>query len=245
MKCDFLIKQATIINEGKKWEGHVYLLNDKIHKIASSLVPELEPEKTIEAKGKWLFPGIIDGQVHFRDPGLTHKADLRTETRAAVAGGVTSFFEMPNTKPNTLSLELVEEKNTIAKQKALANYCFMLGVNAENVDEIIKLDTAKLPAITDDGLYFSGAGNILADSPEVMAKIFRGVDTILAIHSELEEVIEKNEAEYRAKYGEDVPVKYHPIIRSAEGCYQSTKRAIEVAKENDGRLHILHLSTAR
>jgi dihydroorotase len=240
-----IIKNALIVNEGTQRKGHVRIKDDRIDAIRyDQPFNEDNAKRVIDANGKALFPGIIDGQVHFRDPGLTHKADLNSESKAAVAGGVTSFFDMPNTKPNTLTMAEVEEKNRIASEKSVANYFFPLGVSADNVDEVVKLDTSKMPMITDDGLYFSGKGNIVADSPETLDKIFSGTDTMLAIHSELEEIIEKNENEYREKYGEDVPVKYHPIIRSAEGCYASTKRAIELARKHDARLHILHLSTA-
>lgn len=239
-----IIKNAVIINEGSAKKGSLRIEQDIIKAISyDEAIDETGADDVIDAKGKTLLPGVIDGQVHFRDPGLTHKADLNSESKAAVAGGVTSFFDMPNTKPNVLSMKEVDEKNKIASVKSVANYFFPLGVSADNADEVVKLDTSKMPMITDDGLYFSGAGNIIADSPETLEKIFAGTDTILAIHSELEEMIIKNEAKYKEKYGEDVPVKYHPIIRSAEGCYASTKRAIELANKHDAQLHILHLST--
>lgn len=239
-----IIKNALIVNEGTTQKGSVKICNDIIEEINFNNDMDINgAHNVIDADGKVLMPGVIDGQVHFRDPGLTHKADLNSESKAAVAGGVTSFFDMPNTKPNVLSLNEVEEKNKIAAQKSVANYFFPLGVSADNADEVIKLDTSKMPMITDDGLYFSGAGNIIADSPETLEKIFAGTDTMLAIHSELEEIIIKNEAKFKEQYGEDVPVKYHPIIRSAEGCYASTKRAIELANKHNARLHILHLST--
>ena len=197
----------------------------------------------IDGTGKHLFSGIIDGQVHFRDPGLTHKGDLYTESKAAIAGGVTSFIDMPNTVPNILTVENLEEKYEIAATKSLANYSFFLGVNGDNIDEIVKTDTTKFIGISDDGLYFTKKGNLLADNPETMEKLFANCNSIIAIHSEKEAIVEKNEQAFREKYGNDIPAKFHPIIRSTEGCYEATKRAIELAKKHRARLHILHLTT--
>ncbi|MEM9052555.1 MAG: dihydroorotase, partial [Bacteroidota bacterium] len=206
---------------------------------------EVDGAAEIDATGKILFPGVIDGQVHFRDPGLTHKADLYTESKAAIAGGTTSFIDMPNTVPNVLSMELLEQKYEIANGKSLANYGFWLGVNADNLDEVLATDVSGLLAVSDDGLYFTKKGNLLADSPEIMEKLFANCPAIITIHSEREEIIEQNEEKYRAEYGDDVPVKFHPIIRSVEACYSSTERAIGIAKKHGTRLHILHLSTAK
>ncbi|NBC24079.1 MAG: dihydroorotase, partial [Bacteroidetes bacterium] len=177
------------------------------------------------------------------DPGLTHKADLYTESKAAIAGGVTSFIDMPNTQPNTLTLELLNEKYTRAGEKSLANFGFLLGVNSDNIDEVIQIDTRNLLAITDDGLYFSKKGNILADNPAILEKLFAHTRAIIAIHSEKEEIVEKNEEVFRQKYGDNVPVKYHPVIRSEEACYEASERAIALAKKHKARLHILHLTT--
>ncbi|WP_242617366.1 amidohydrolase family protein [Cecembia calidifontis] len=161
-----------------------------------------------------LFPGIIDGQVHFREPGLTHKGDLYTESKAAIAGGVTSFIDMPNTLPNVLTIDILNEKYQIASKKSLANFGFLLGVNGDNLDEIIKLETSKLLGVSDDGLYFTKKGNLLADNPETMEKLFANCKSIIAIHSEKEQIVEENENIYREKYGENVPIEFHPIIRS-------------------------------
>ena len=191
-----------------------------------------------------LLPGIIDGQVHFREPGFTHKADMNSESKAALAGGVTSFIDMPNTNPNVLSMEVLEEKYRIAATKSLANYGFFLGVNESNMDEVLKLDTSGLLAVSDDGLYFSDRGNILADKPEMLEKLLANCEAIVAIHSEQESEVVKNEEIYREKYGEDVPVKFHPIIRSEKACYEATKNAVALAKKHNARLHILHLTTA-
>jgi dihydroorotase len=204
----------------------------------------LQGVQTIDATGKYLLPGIIDGQVHFRDPGLTHKADISSESKAAVAGGVTSFIDMPNTVPNVLSLEILEEKYVIAAQKSLANYAFLLGVNGENLDYVCGIDTSKLLAVTDDGLYFTKKGNLLADNPETLERLFSGCDAIIAIHSEKEAIIEANEEVFRAKYGENVPVSCHPLIRNEQACYEATEQAIKLAEKYNARLHILHLSTA-
>ncbi|MFT6802994.1 MAG: dihydroorotase, partial [Salibacteraceae bacterium] len=241
MKQNILIKNSTIVNEGKSFVADVLLSGGLIQLIGTI---DSEPNyKVIDGTGKHLFPGIIDGQVHFRDPGLTHKGDLNTESKAAIAGGVTSFIDMPNTVPNILTVESLNEKYEIASKKSLANYSFFLGVNGDNIDDVIKMDTSKFIGVSDDGLYFTKKGNLLADSPDTMEKLFASCKSIIAIHSEKEEIVEANEQAFREKYGEEIPVKFHPIIRSAEGCYEATKRAIELAKKHNARLHILHLTT--
>jgi dihydroorotase len=238
-----IIRNAQIVNEGKVIQADILIDGEVIAKIGE--IGQVEGSTEIDATGKVLFPGVIDGQVHFRDPGLTHKADLYTESRAAVAGGTTSFIDMPNTVPNVLNMELLEEKYEIAKGKSLANYGFWLGVNADNLDEVLATDVSELLAVSDDGLYFTKKGNLLADSPEIMEKLFANCPAIITIHSEREEIIEQNEEKYRAEYGDDVPVEFHPVIRSVEACYSSTVRALEIAKKHNTRLHILHLSTAK
>jgi dihydroorotase len=241
MNQKILIKNSTIVNEGKSFVADVLLSNELIQQIGNI---EIKPDyKVIDGTGKHLFPGIIDGQVHFRDPGLTHKGDLYTESKAAIAGGVTSFIDMPNTVPNILSIEDLREKYEIASKKSLANYSFFLGVNGDNIDEVIKMDTSQFIGISDDGLYFTKKGNLLADSPDTMEKLFANCKSIIAIHSEKEEIVEANEKAFREKYGDHIPAKFHPIIRSTKGCYEATKRAIELAKKHDARLHILHLTT--
>lgn len=239
-----LIQNCTIVNEGRLQKGDVLIQGDRIAAVGE--VEVKDADQIIDASGLYLFPGIIDGQVHFRDPGLTHKADLHSESRAAVAGGVTSFIDMPNTRPNTLSRAILEEKVQLASAKSLANYGFFLGVNESNMDEVIQMDTSDLLAVSDDGLYFSDRGNILADRPEMLEKLFRhSGETIVAIHSEKESTVVENEERFRKEYGEDVPVKFHPIIRSEAACYEATERAIELAKKHNARLHILHLTTAK
>jgi dihydroorotase len=238
----FLIKNISIINEGQIIVADLLIAGGLIEKIGQIDVDA--PTRVIDGTNKFLFPGIIDGQVHFREPGLTHKGDLYTESKAAIAGGVTSFIDMPNTQPNVLSLEILDEKYQIAARQSLANYGFFLGVNGDNLDEVIQLDTSKLLGVSDDGLYFTKKGNLLADNPETMEKLFAHCKSVIAIHSEKEAIIEENENIYREKYGEDVPVEYHPLIRSERACYEATKRAIDLANKHGARLHILHLSTA-
>tara|TARA_R110002012_G_scaffold283090_1_gene473054 strand:+ start:2067 stop:3413 length:1347 start_codon:yes stop_codon:yes gene_type:complete len=241
MNQNILIKNSTIVNEGELFISDVLISNGNIHQIGNIAI---KPNyKVIDGTGKHLFPGIIDGQVHFRDPGLTHKGDLYSESKAAIAGGVTSFIDMPNTVPNILNVESLNEKYEIASKKSLANYSFFLGVNGDNIDEVIKMDTSQFIGISDDGLYFTKKGNLLADSPEKMEKLFANCKSIIAIHSEKEEVVEANEQVFREKFGENIPAKYHPIIRSTEGCYEATKRAIYLARKHNARLHILHLTT--
>ncbi len=242
MSDRMIIQQCLLVNEGKIEKKDVLIEHGRIAKIDDSIT--LAGAQTIDATGKYLFPGIIDGQVHFRDPGLTHKADISSESKAAVAGGVTSFIDMPNTVPNVLSLDILEEKYAIAAQKSLANYAFLLGVNGENLDYVCGIDTSKLLAVTDDGLYFTKKGNLLADNPETLERLFSGCNAIIAIHSEKEAIIEANEETFRAKYGEDVPVSCHPQIRNEQACYEATEQAIKLAEKYNARLHILHLSTA-
>ncbi len=241
MKKSILIKNISIVNEGKISVADLLIENGIIEKIGQLNVPS--NTVIIDGTGKYLLPGIIDGQVHFREPGLTHKGDIYTESKSAIAGGVTSFIDMPNTFPNTLSIELLNEKYKIASEKSLANFGFFLGVNGDNLDEIIKLDTAKLLGISDDGLYFTKKGNLLADNPEIMEKLFANCKSIIAIHSEKEQIIEENEKHYKEIFGENIPMEYHPIIRSEKACYEATKRAIEIANKYNARLHLLHLTT--
>lgn len=241
---DTLIRNASVVNEGKIFVADVLILNDRIEKIAPEIDVKLKGGyQEINAEGLYLIPGVIDGQVHFREPGLSHKGDLYTESKAAIAGGVTSFIDMPNTFPNVLTTDILEEKYSIASQKSLSNYAFFLGVNADNINEVIKMDTSKFIGISDDGLYFTKKGNLLADNPKIMEKLFANCKSIIAIHSEEEQIIEENESIYRAKYGENVPIEFHPLIRNEKACYEATRRAIELAKKHNARLHILHLST--
>lgn len=236
-----VIQNTQIVNEGKIISSDILIEEGIIKKIGK--ISDVSNAKVIDGTGRHLFPGVIDGQVHFRDPGLTHKADLYTESKAAIAGGVTSFIDMPNTQPNTLSMSILEEKYKIASQKSLANYGFFLGVNGDNIDEVIKLDTSKLLGVSDDGLYFTKKGNLLADNPDTMEKLFANCSSIIAIHSEKEQIIEANEKYYKEKYGENVPIACHPLIRSEKACFEATERAIGLANKYNARLHILHLTT--
>ncbi len=240
MSKNILIKNISIVNEGQINTHDLLIANGRIRETGNINDPDAT---VIDGTGKHLFPGIIDGQVHFRDPGLTHKANLYTESKAAVAGGVTSFIDMPNTVPNVLSIETLKEKYEIAAQKSLANFGFLLGVNSDNIDEILKLDTSHLLGISDDGLYFTKKGNLLADSSETMEKLLAHCETLIAIHSEKEQLVEENEKLFRAKYGEDVPIEYHPAIRSEKACVEATKHAVALAEKHNARLHILHLTT--
>ena len=236
-----LIQNVTLVNEGEILVADVLIAEGLIQRIGK--IDAKTNHNLIDGTGKHLFPGIIDGQVHFRDPGLTHKGNLYTESKAAIAGGVTSFIDMPNTVPNILTVESLKEKFDIASKKSLANYSFFLGVNGDNIDEVIKMDTTQFIGVSDDGLYFTKKGNLLADNPEIMEKLFANCKSIIAIHSEKEEIVEKNEQAFKEKYGDDIPAKFHPVIRSTEGCYDATKRAIDLAKKHKARLHILHLTT--
>ena len=236
-----LIKNVFMVNEGNITLADLRIKDGFIEAIGNLL--EETDDLLIDGTGKYLFPGIIDGQVHFREPGLTHKGDLYTESRAAVAGGVTSFIDMPNTFPNVLTLDVLAEKYQIAAEKSLANFGFLLGVNGDNVDEVCKMDTSHVLAVSDDGLYFTKKGNLLADNPETMEKLFSKCTSIIAIHSEKEQIVEANENHFREQYGENVPVTFHPVIRSESACFEATKRAIELADKHGARLHILHLTT--
>ena len=237
-----IIRACKLVNEGKVQTTNVLIADGMIQKIGE--FPITADATVVDAAGKYLLPGIIDGQVHFREPGLTHKGDIHSESRAAVAGGVTSFIDMPNTRPNVLTLALLEEKYRLAADKSLANYGFLLGVNGENIDEVIQMDTSNLLAITDDGLYFTKKGNLLADDPEILEKLFSNCNCLIAIHAEIEKLIEANEELYRDKWGENLPAWCHPEIRSEQACFEASKRAIDLANKHNARLHILHLSTA-
>jgi dihydroorotase len=237
----YLIKNINVVNEGHIKLTDVLIEDGKIQKIGT--LGDVTAYTIVDGTGKFLFPGIIDGQVHFREPGLTHKADLYSESKAAIAGGVTSFIDMPNTVPNVLNMEILNEKYRIAAEKSLANFGFFLGVNGDNLDEVLQLDTSKLLAVSDDGLYFTKKGNLLADNPQTLEKLFANCKSLIAIHSEKEQIIEANEELFREKYGENIPAKCHPLIRSEQACFEATERAIGLANKYGARLHILHLTT--
>lgn len=236
-----LLKNATIINEGKRIHGDVLISNGRIEKIADNLS---DPTAyVIDIEGKWLMPGMIDDQVHFREPGLTHKGNIYTESRAAVAGGITSFMEMPNTKPNALTQELLQDKYDIANENAIANYSFFMGASNDNIEEVLKTDAKQVCGVK--VFMGSSTGNMLVDNEQTLTGIFSRCEMLIATHCEDEATVRKNLAEYEAKYGENMPIKYHPEIRSVEACYLSSSLAAGLAKKYDTRLHILHLSTAK
>lgn len=237
-----MILNANIVNENKVFQADVLIRNERIEKIGTGLQSE-KTDKIIDAKGKYLLPGAIDDQVHFREPGLTHKANIFTESRAAVAGGVTSFMEMPNTLPPTFTQSLLEDKYQIAAKNSLANYSFYIGASNDNLDEILKTDASKVCGLK----IFMGSstGNLLVDDPAVLEKIFSSVPFLIASHCEHEPTIRRNTEEFKNKYGEDLPMDYHPLIRSEEACYKSSSFAIDLAKKHGTRFHVLHISTAK
>lgn len=236
----YLIKNAKIVNEGEISEKDILVDGQFISKIDSDISDE--SAVLIDAKGKYLMPGIIDDQVHFREPGLTHKANIYTEAKAAVAGGVTSYMEMPNTKPAALTLELLEDKYSIAKRDSLANYSFFMGTSNDNADTVLKIDPKNVCGIK----IFMGSstGNMLVDNEKTLEKVFCNTPNLVAIHSEDESIIRENLKKHIEKYGDDIPDELHPVIRNEEACYKSTVKAIEIANRCKGRLHVLHISTS-
>lgn len=243
MKRNTLIKNAKIVNEGKISEGDILIENNRIEAIDSSISVKSADMIVIDAEGNYVLPGLIDDQVHFREPGLTHKANIESESKAAIAGGITSFIEMPNTKPQTTTIEKLEEKFAIAEKTSYANYSFMFGGTNDNLDEILKVDPKSVAGLK---LFLgSSTGNMLVDDPEVLEEIFSSTDMVISVHCEDEATIRKNLEKYTDEYGDDIPMELHPIIRSEEACYLSSSKAIELAKKTGARLHIFHLSTAK
>ncbi|MEQ9466839.1 MAG: dihydroorotase [Ekhidna sp.] len=238
----FLIKEVSIVNEGKVIEADVLIKGDRIEKIGQNLRADSN-HIVISGSGLHLFPGVIDDQVHFREPGLTHKGNIFTESRAAVAGGVTSFMEMPNVNPQTITQELLEAKYEIGRKSALANYSFYMGSTNDNLEEILKTDPANVCGIK----IFMGSstGNMLVDDQETLESIFRNAPILIATHCEDEATIRANTEKFVAQYGDNIPFRYHPVIRDEEACYLSSSKAVELAKKNNTRLHILHISTGK
>lgn len=237
-----LIKGALVVNEGETQSLDVRIENGKITSLRPALSLQ-EDETLVDASGKYLLPGLIDDQVHFREPGLTHKACIKTESRAAVAGGITSFIEMPNTNPQTTTIKALEDKFATAKKDSLANYSFMFGGTNDNFEEVARLDKTKVAGLK---LFLgSSTGNMLVDDEAVLRKIFSSTDLVISVHCEDEPTIKANLASHIATYGEDIPIEKHPIIRSHEACYLSSSKAIALAKETGARLHVFHLSTAK
>jgi len=237
-----LILNGNLINENKIFEADIYIENGFIQKIDKDL-QHLNADEIIDASGQYVLPGLIDDQVHFREPGLTHKAEIYTESRAAVAGGITSFMEMPNTVPNTLTQKLLEDKYQIGAKNSLANYSFFMGASNDNLDEVLKTDPRKVCGVK--VFMGSSTGNMLVDNQRTLENIFESSPTLIATHCESEEIIQANIAKAKAQYGEDVPMSEHPVIRSAEACYASSSFAVDLAKKKGARLHILHISTAK
>lgn len=241
-----LIKNVRIINEGRSYQGAVLINGEMIEAVYEGEVPSeiiAETNDIIDGQGKWLLPGCIDDQVHFREPGLTYKADIYSESRAAVAGGVTSFMDMPNTKPQTTTIENLEWKFNRAAETSAANYSFFFGGTNDNMEEIRRLDRSRVPGLK---LFLgSSTGNMLVDKKDALERIFSESDLLIAVHAEKEEIIKRNIAYYTQKYGEDLDISFHSKIRSEEACYASSSEAVELATRLGTRLHILHLSTAK
>ena len=237
-----VLKNATIVNENKQMVADVLIDGEYISKIDENISSE-GVDQVINAEGKYLLPGVIDDQVHFREPGLTHKGDIESESRAAIAGGTTTFIEQPNTVPNAVTQKLLEDKYQIAAQKSYANYGFMMGGTNDNLEEVLKTNPRNVPGIK---LFLgSSTGNMLVDNPETLEKIFSSTKMLIAVHCEDEATIRRNTLEYIEKFGEDIPVEKHYLIRSEEACYLSSSKAIELAKKTGARLHVFHLSTAK
>ena len=238
-----LIKNCQIVNEGKIIEGDVLIENGLIIDIDSSISSKSADTKIIDAEGKFLIPGVIDDQVHFREPGLTHKADIASESRAAVAGGITSFIEMPNTSPQATSQKLLEDKFKIAAKTSYANYSFMFGGTNDNLEELLKTDPQNVAGIK---LFLgSSTGNMLVDDEAVLEKIFSSTKLLISVHCEDEDTIRQNLAEHIEEFGDDIPIERHPVIRNEKACYLSSSKAVALAKKTGARLHVFHLSTAK
>ena len=234
-----LLKNAQIINEGTLVKADVMIKDDRIVKVAKSINDEAA--EIIDLSGKFLMPGVIDDQVHFREPGLTHKGCIYSESKAAVAGGITSFMEMPNTKPQALTQALLEDKYLIGAKDSLANYSFFMGASNENLEEVLKTNPKHVAGVK----IFMGSstGNMLVDDKQVLNDIFSKCDMLIAVHCEDEETVRKNSVQMKSEYGDDLSIRFHPIIRSEEACYKSSSMAVELAKKHNTRLHILHIST--
>ena len=237
-----IIQNAQIVNEGKIFKGSILIENGVITEISTEEIQKLNAE-IIDATGKHLIPGLIDDQVHFREPGLTHKADIYSESRAAVAGGITSFMEMPNTVPNTLTQELLQDKYDIAAENSIANYSFFMGASNDNLEEVLKTNPRNVCGVK--VFMGSSTGNMLVDNAEVLEELFSKCKMLIAAHCEDEPTVKANEAKYKEQYGENVPILCHPEIRSAEACYLSSSFAINLAEKHGTRFHVLHISTAK
>lgn len=239
----FLIKNASIVNENKIFRANVYVEGEYIKTISEKEIPVSSSTKIIDATSQYLLPGLIDDQVHFREPGLTHKADIYTEAKAAVAGGITSFMEMPNTVPNTLTQELLEQKYQRAAETSLANFSFYMGVSNDNIKEVLKTNPANVCGVK--VFMGSSTGNMLVDKKQVLEALFSECKLLIATHCEDEHTIHENLQQFKTHYGDAIPLSAHPLIRSAEACYKSSAFAVELATKYNSRLHILHISTEK
>ncbi len=239
--ASLLIKNARTVNEGQILEQDLFIKDGKIAQIGRDLSPQAD--EVVDAAGLYLLPGVIDDQVHFREPGLTHKGEIATESRAAAAGGITSFMEMPNTKPQSLTQELLQAKYDRAAEVAFTNYSFFMGASNDNIEEVLKTDPSTVCGIK--VFMGSSTGNMLVDDQAVLDNIFRNAPMLVATHCEKEEIIRANLASHIEKYGDDIPVELHPVIRNVDACYASSSLAVELAKKHNTRLHILHISTAK
>lgn len=239
-----LIKNGTLVNEGKIYKSDVLINGDRIETISQNLKPE-HHFQIIDASGFLLIPGMIDTHVHFREPGLSYKGTIETESKAAIAGGVTSFMEMPNTIPNTTSIQLLEDKYALASQSSYANYSFYFGLNSQNLDEALTIDNSRVCGITDDGLYFDQKDSMLCNNYEFLEKLFAKSKSLIALHCENEKLIEENETHYKKLHGASIWPEMHAEIRSEAACYTATENVVQLAKQYNARVHILHLSTAK
>lgn len=240
-----LIKDVNIVNEGKVLCSDLLVADERIEKIDKNISLPNVNCKVVSGEGMYLLPGFIDDQVHFREPGLTHKADIYSESRAAVAGGITSFMDMPNTNPNTLSLELLEEKYNLAKAKSVANYSFFMGITKHNLEEALRIDNEIVCGLTDDGLYFDNNEGILANYPDFLEKLFSRSNSLVALHCEDDSLIHNKATYYKDKFGDDIPPFYHSLIRDDQACYIATKRVVDIANKYNARFHAYHISTEK
>lgn len=240
---NYIIKNATLVNEGTTFEASVFVSGGEIAKIVSGEIADADGYTVIDAKGKYLIPGVIDEHVHFREPGLTHKADIYSESRAAVAGGVTSYMEMPNTVPQTTTQELLQQKFELAAEKSLVNYSFYIGATNDNLDEVMKTDPKMVCGIK--VFMGSSTGNMLVDREEALTEIFRNVPCLVAVHCEDEGIVKANLQRYKEQYGGRAYTALHPLIRNAEACYKSSAEAVELAEKCGTQLHLLHVTTAK
>ena len=239
-----IIRQALIINENTQKVADLLINHDRIEKIAPHInLPVNEKFHELYAEGLILIPGMIDDQVHFREPGLTHKGSIQTESKAAVAGGITSFMEMPNTLPNVLTNDLLEEKYQLASQSSWANYSFFMGISKNNLEEALRIDNELVCGITDDGLYFQDNEGILANYPEFLETLFSRSESLIALHSEDDAIIHAQKEFYTKQFGSNIPCEYHSKIRPTEACVKATKRVLEIAEKHSNRLHLFHIST--